>query len=115
MKLILYGLISSAGILGLFVGFYPQYLYELFLGWSIPAFAGFFTIYFVIDATKKNAQLVTKVLIRGFAIKMFYYAVVILISYKLYAFEPVPFISSFISFCLGLHVLEAVIIKDISQ
>ena len=114
MKLIIYGLIFSAGILGLTIGIYPQYLFELFLGWLIPAVAGFATIYFVMDAAKKDAQLVTKVLTKGFVIKMIYYGIIILISYKLYAFEPVPFIISFTGFFLVLHALEAVIIKDIS-
>tara|TARA_B100000029_G_scaffold106874_2_gene97619 strand:+ start:295 stop:642 length:348 start_codon:yes stop_codon:yes gene_type:complete len=115
LKLFLYGLVASAGILGLVAGFYPEFRLELFLGWIIPVIAGVITIYFVLDAAKKDAQLVTKVLTKGFAIKMVYYGAIILIIFKLYAFEPVPFICSLAGFFLGLHALEAVIIKDISK
>ena len=115
MKLFLYGLVASAGILGLAAGFYPEYQIELFLGWILPVLAGAATIYFVLDAAKKNAQLVTKTIATGFVIKMIYYGATILIVFKLYSFEPVPFICSFAGFFLGLHALEAVIIKDISK
>ena len=115
MKLFLYGLAASAGILGLAAGFYPEYQIELFLGWILPVLAGAATIYFVLDSAKKNAQLVTKTIATGFVIKMIYYGATILIVFKLYSFEPVPFICSFAGFFLGLHALEAVIIKDISK
>ena len=115
MKLFLYGLAASAGILGLAAGFYPEYQFELFLGWIIPVLAGVATIYFVLDAAKKDAQLVTKTIAKGFVIKMVYYGATILILFKLYSFEPVPFICTFAGFFLGLHALEAVIIKDISK
>jgi F0F1-type ATP synthase assembly protein I len=115
LKLFLYGLAASAGILGLAAGFYPEYQIELFLGWILPVLAGAATIYFVLDAAKNNAQLVTKTIATGFVIKMIYYGATILIVFKLYSFEPVPFICSFAGFFLGLHALEAVIIKDISK
>ena len=115
MKLFLYGLAASAGILGLASGFYPEYQIELFLGWILPVLAGAATIYFVLDAAKKDAQLVTKTIAKGFVIKMVYYGATILILFKLYSFEPVPFICTFAGFFLGLHALEAGIIKDISK
>ena len=115
MKLFLYGLIVSVGILGLAVGFYPEYQIELFLGWILPTLAGVTTMYFVLGASKKDAQLVTKTIATGFVIKMVYYGVTILIIFKLYSFEPVSFMCSFAGFFLGLHALEAVIVKDISK
>ena len=115
MKLFLYGLIASAGILGLLAGFFPQYQIEIFLGWILPVLAGIVTIYFVINGAEKGPLHVTKSLAIGFAIKMVYYGAIILIIFKRYDFEPVPFICSFAGFFLGLHALEAVIIKDISK
>jgi len=114
LKLFLYGTAASAGILGLLAGIFPEIRSELFMGWLIPTFAGFITIYFVTKAEKKDVKSVTKVIATGFALKMFYYGAIILILFKLYAFEPIPFICSFAGFFLGLHALEAVIIKDIS-
>ena len=115
LKLFLYGLITSAGILGLLSGYYPQYQIELFLGWILPVLAGVATMYFVLGASKKDAQLVTKTIATGFVIKMVYYGVTILIAFKLYSFEPISFMCSFAGFFLGLHALEAVIVKDISK
>lgn len=115
MKLFLYGLMVSVGILGLVAGFYPEYQIELFLGWILPTLAGVTTMYFVLGASKKDAQLVTKTIATGFVIKMVYYGVTILIIFKLYSFEPVSFMCSFAGFFLGLHALEAVIVKDISK
>ena len=115
MKLFLYGLMVSVGILGLEAGFYPEYQIELFLGWILPVLAGVATMYFVLGASKKDAQLVTKTIATGFVIKMVYYGVTILIAFKLYSFEPVSFMCSFAGFFLGLHALEAVIVKDISK
>ena len=115
LKLFLYGLMASAGILGLLSGYYPQYQIELFLGWILPVLPGVATMYFVLGASKKDAQLVTKTIATGFVIKMVYYGAIILIIFKRYDFEPVPFICSFAGFFLGLHALEAIIIKDISK
>ena len=115
MKLFLYGLMVSVGILGLAAGFYPEYQIELFLGWILPVLAGVATMYFVLGASKKDAQIVTKTIATGFVIKMVYYGVTILIAFKLYSFEPISFMCSFAGFFLGLHALEAVIVKDISK
>jgi hypothetical protein len=105
----------SVGILGLAAGFYPEYQIELFLGWILPVLAGVATMYFVLGASKKDVQLVTKTIATGFVIKMVYYGVTMLIIFKLYSFEPVSFMCSFAGFFLGLHALEAVIVKDISK
>ena len=103
------------GILGLIAGLYPVYGLALFLGWILPVLAGIVTLHFIGSAAKKDPFLVTKILVKGLAIKMVYYGATILILFKLYSFEPIPFICSFSGFFLGLHVLEAVIIKRISQ
>jgi hypothetical protein len=49
-----------------------------------------------------------------FLFKMIYYGATILLIIRIYSFEPIPFIISFAGFFLGLHALEAIIIKDIS-
>ena len=115
MKLFIYGILTSLGVLGLTTGLYPVYGLELFLGWILPVLAGTVTLYFIGSAAQKDPFLVTKTLAKGFALKMVYYGATILTLFKLYSFEPIPFICSFSGFFLGLHVLEAVIIKRISQ
>ena len=111
----MYGILASLGILGLIAGIYPVYGLELLLGWILPVLAGTVTLYFIDSAAQKDPFLVTKTLVKGFILKMIYYGATILTLFKLYSFEPIPFVCSFSSFFLGLHVLEAVIIKRISQ
>jgi len=115
MKLFLYGVISSVGILGIAGWIFPMYLLELFLGWSGPIVAGFISQYFVTQAAKKDPYSVTKTLTKGFALKMVFYGLYIIIIFKLYSFKPIPFLCSFAGFFLGLHALEAVVIKDLSK
>ena len=115
MRLFIYGILASLGVLGLTAGLYPVYGLELFLGWILPVLAGTVTLYFIGSAAQKDPFLVTKTLAKGFTLKMVYYGAAILTLFKLYSFEPIPFICSFSGFFLGLHVLEAVIIKRISQ
>ena len=115
MKDFIYGLAVSLFILGITIFFFQQYRIELFLGWFLPAFAGILTSYFVFSAQKKDAITVTKTIAKGFALKMVYYGVSILILFKHYSFQPIPFVCSFSGFFMGLHVLEAIIIKQISE
>ena len=115
MKLFLFGALFSGCILGIAVYTFPLYSLEIILGFIGPLLAGFFTIYFVILATKQNSISVTKMLIKGFFLKMIYYGLYIIIFFKLYSFKPIPFLCSFAGFFLGLHALEAVIINDLSK
>ena len=115
MKLFLYGVISSVGILGIAGWIFPMYLLELFLGWSGPIVAGFTSQYFVTQAAKKYPYSITKTLTKGFVLKMVFYGLYIIIFFKLYSFKPIPFLCSFSGFFLGLHALEAVIIKGFSK
>ena len=115
MKDFIYGLAVSLFILGITIFFFQQYRIELFLGWFLPALAGILTSYFVFSAQKTNAIAVTKTIAKGFALKMVYYGVSILILFKHYSFQPIPFVCSFSGFFMGLHVLEAIIIKRISD
>ena len=115
MKDFIYGLIVSFSILGVTIFFFQSYRMELFFGWFLPAFAGLFTTYFIFLAQKKDAVSVTRTIAIGFALKMFYYGVSILILFKHYTFQPIPFVCSFSGFFIGLHALEASIIKRISE
>ena len=115
MKLFLFGAVLSIGILGIAGWIFPLYLLELFLGWLGPVSAGFITMYFVIQAAKKDPYSITKTLAKGFVLKMVFYGLYIIIFFKLYSFKPIQFLCSFAGFFLGLHALEAVVIKDLSK
>ena len=115
MRLFIYGAVTSLGILGLSAHLLPQYQRELFFGWLGPFFAGAATIIFVQRASRKELRLITKSLSIGFAIKMVFYGAYILILFEFYPFNPVPLMCSFAGFFLGLHVLEAVTINNLSK
>ncbi|MEE2765210.1 MAG: hypothetical protein VX600_01815 [Candidatus Neomarinimicrobiota bacterium] len=115
MKLFIYGVFTSLGILGLSGHFLAQYQYELFFGWLGPVVAGTTTIIFIKRASRKEIRLITKTLTIGFAIKMIFYGAYILILFKIYPFNPIPLMCSFAGFFLGLHALEAVIINNLSK
>ncbi len=105
----------SLFILGVFIFVFQTYAIALFFGWLLPALAGSVTMYFIFLAQKKGAATITKTIAKGFALKMVYYGVSILILFKQYSFQPIPFVCSFSGFFMGLHVLEAIIIKRISE
>ena len=115
MKEFVYGLVVSLFILGVSIFFFQTYAIALFFGWLFPALAGLVTMYFIFLAQKKGAAAVTKTIAKGFALKMVYYGVSILMLFKQYSFQPIPFVCSFSGFFMGLHVLEAIIIKRISE
>ena len=98
MTLFIYGIVTSVGILGLSSYFLPQFRNELFLGWLGPFLAGVVTIYFVLRAAKTNIKTTTKVLIVGFIAKLIFYGAYVMLLGKLYSFEPLPLICSFLAF-----------------
>ena len=73
------------------------------------------TIIFVERASKKDLWSVTKTLTIGFAIKMIFYGVYILVLFEFYSFYPIPLICSLAGFFVGHHVLEAVIVNNLSK
>ena len=72
----MYGILASLGILGLIAGLYPVYGLELFLGWILPVLAGIVTLHFIGSAAQKDPFLVTKILVKGFALKMVYLSLI---------------------------------------
>lgn len=115
MKLFGFGLMASMGVAGLAGFMFPDFRSDIFFGWLGPAAAGFFSTLMLTHAAKKDKRSVTKSIQKGFVIKMAYYGIYIIAVYKLNGFEPVPFMCSFSGFFLGLHALEAIIIKDLTK
>jgi len=115
VKIFLFGVSITIIVLGIAGLIFPNLLLELFIGWLGPVIAGFSTIFFVIQAAKKDPYSITKTLAVGFIFKMVYYGLYIIIFFKLYSFKPIPFLCSFAGFFLGLHGLEATIIYSLSK
>ncbi len=93
----------------------PEYRIEIFFGWLLPSFASIFSMYSILHAQKKGPMVLTKMIAKGFIAKMVYYGIIILFIIKHYTFQPIPFVCSLAGFFMVLHVMEAIIIKHISQ
>ncbi len=115
MKLFSQGMIFSMIILIISLILFRDHAVGIFIGWLLPILAGTVTMSFIASARKKGSITLTKTIAKGFVLKMIYYGISILFLFKYSSFQPIPFVCSFSGFFIGLHVLEAVIIKRISE
>ena len=113
MMLYTYTVILLIGIAGIFSRFYDSMISEIFLGLVGPVLVGFITIFFMIKYSNSRAIRFNRMLVRGFAIKFIFYGVFIITIFTVYSFKPVPFMCSFTSSFIGLHLMEAIVLKKI--
>ena len=113
MMLYTYTVILLIGIAGIFSRFFDSMISEIFLGLVGPVLVGFITIFFMIKYSNSRAIRFNKMLVRGFAIKFIFYGVFIITIFTVYSFKPVPFMCSFTSSFIGLHLMEAIVLKKI--
>ena len=113
MMLYTYTVILLIGIAGIFSRFFDGMIIEIFLGLVGPVLVGFITIFFMIKYSNSRAIRFNRMLVRGFAIKFIFYGVFIITIFTVYSFKPVPFMCSFTSSFIGLHLMEAIVLKKI--
>ena len=113
MILYTYTVILLIGIAGIFSSFFDNMISEIFLGLVGPVLVGFITIFFMIKYSNSRAIRFNRMLVRGFAIKFIFYGVFIITIFTVYSFKPVPFMCSFTSSFIGLHLMEAIVLKKI--
>ena len=113
MMLYTYTVILLIGIAGIFSRFFDSMISEIFLGLIGPVLVGFITIFFMIKYSNSRAIRFNRMLVRGFAIKFIFYGVFIITIFTVYSFKPVPFMCSFTSSFIGLHLMEAIVLKKI--
>ena len=113
MMLYTYTVILLIGIAGIFSSFFDNMISEIFLGLVGPVLVGFITIFFMIKYSNSRAIRFNRMLVRGFAIKFIFYGVFIITIFTVYSFKPVPFMCSFTSSFIGLHLMEAIVLKKI--
>ncbi len=112
MKIYFYALMISFGIYGLVVGARPEWSLEILLGLLAPAIVGLLTVILFSRFQKMTAQQMTQWLMISFGIKMLIYPIYFIIIFKFYSFAPYPFIFSFAGYFIGLHVVEAIVLKS---
>ena len=113
MMLYTYTVILLIGIAGIFSSFFDNMITEIFLGLVGPVLVGFITIFFMIKYSNSRAIRFNRMLVRGFAIKFIFYGIFIITIFTVYSFKPVPFMCSFTSSFIGLHLMEAIVLKKI--
>ena len=113
MMLYTYTVILLIGIAGIFSSFFDNMISEIFLGLVGPVLVGFITIFFMIKYSNSRAIRFNRMLVRCFAIKFIFYGVFIITIFTVYSFKPVPFMCSFTSSFIGLHLMEAIVLKKI--
>ena len=113
MMLYTYTVILLIGIAGIFSSFFDNMITEIFLGLVGPVLVGFITIFFMIKYSNSRAIRFNRMLVRGFAIKFIFYGIFIITIFTVYPFKPIPFMCSFTSSFIGLHLMEAIVLKKI--
>jgi len=113
MMLYTYTVILLIGIAGIFSRFFDSMISEIFLGLIGPVLVGFVTIFYMIKYSNSRAIRFNKMLVRGFAIKFIFYGVFIITIFTVYSFKPIPFMCSFTVSFIGLHMMEAIVLKKI--
>ena len=113
MMLYTYTVILLIGIAGIFSRFFDSMISEIFLGLIGPVLVGFITIFYMIKYSNSRAIRFNKMLVRGFAIKFIFYGVFIITIFTVYSFKPIPFMCSFTVSFIGLHMMEAIVLKKI--
>ena len=113
MMLYTYTVILLIGIAGIFSRFFDSMISEIFLGLIGPVLVGFITIFYMIKYSNSRAIRFNKMLVRGFAIKFIFYGVFIITIFTVYSFKLVPFMCSFTVSFIGLHMMEAIVLKKI--
>ena len=113
MMLYTFFVILLVGIAGIFSNYYINFKFEIFLGLSAPILVGYSTVFFINKYQKIEAYYFNRMLFKGFAIKFILYGAFILTILTVYSFKPVPFMCSFTASFIGLHIVEAIILRKI--
>ena len=113
MILFTFTVILFFGIAGIFSNYYSDFTNEIFLGLSAPVSVGYIMLFFINKYSNIEIIHFNKVLVRGFAIKFIFYGIFILIIFTVYSFNPVPFMCSFTVSFVGLHLVEAMVLRKI--
>ena len=101
------------GIAGIFSNYYSNFSGEIFLGLLAPILVGYVTVFFMEKYSNMGMIYFNKMLIRGFALKFIFYGLFILTIFTVYSFNPIPFMCSFTVSFIGLHIVEAMILRKI--
>ena len=113
MILYTYTVALFIGIAGIFSNYFNNFTNEIFLGLLAPIFVGYGTVFFMEKHSNMGTIYFNRMLIKGFALKFIFYGLFILTIFTVYSFNPIPFMCSFTSSFIGLHMMETIVLKKI--
>ena len=113
MKLYSFAVILIIGVAGISSNYYKSYTSEIYFGLLAPIFVGYLNVFFMKKHSTKGAVFFKIILFKLFAIKFLFYGAFILAIFTVYSFNPIPFMCSFTASFVGLHIMEALILKKI--
>ena len=111
MMLYTFTVILFIGIAGIFSNYYSNFSGEIFLGLLAPILVGYGTVFFMKKYSNMEMIYFNKMLIKGFALMFIFYGLFILTIFTVYSFNPIPFMCSFTSSFIGLHMMETIVLK----
>jgi len=116
MKYIFSIIVLGLGISGIVSGIlYPQYINEIFLGMVAPLLVTILSISFIKRTYFILPEKVTETITKSFLVKMILFGLYFVIILSFYAFEPIPFVSSFTGFFILFYIIEAVFLQKLFQ
>ena len=113
MTLYTFTVILFIGIAGIFSNHYSNFTYEIYFGLLAPIFVGYLTVFYIKKYPNMEGVDFNRILFKGFAIKFIFYGLFILTIFTVYSFNPIPFMCSFTVSFIGLHMVEAIILRKI--
>ena len=112
MRLIIYITMICFGTWGLLSSFFPVMSREIFLGMIFPWIIFLFSVSLTNFFHNKGSLNLTKYFSFAMITKMILYGIIIITIFSFKSFNPIPFIISFTSYFLMLHLTEAYVLKS---
>jgi hypothetical protein len=106
------GAIGTALIAALLAG--PRPGLDIVLGMAAPLAAVVATWTAVTRTASRNPTLLTALLLRGFGLKMAFFALYVILAVAVAQVRIVPFIISFTSYFIALYFVEALLLSRLS-
>jgi hypothetical protein len=93
--------------------FAPGVAVELFLGMVAPLLVAATTMTLVERTYRRDPRRLTPLMIKAFGAKMLLFGAYVAMVLSLTPLEPIPFVTSFTVYFIGLHMTEAVWLRSV--
>jgi hypothetical protein len=87
---------------------------EVGVGMAGPLLAAIGTRWLVVHSARTDPTKLTQVMLQAFLAKVLFFACFVVAAVRLLALEPLPFIGSFVTYFLALHLTEAVLLQRLT-